>query len=486
MNFDVLVIGGGPSGAAAARLLAGWGHSVLLVTRESPQVALAESIPPSAKKLLQTIGAAEAIDSAGFVRSTGNSVYWGGEEHIAAFPAGEYGYQVERAAFDALLLRLAEAAGAGVWRNATFRSVRSDETGHSARISTETGEEEVRAHWLLDCSGRAGVLARGYRRLQPGRRTIALVATWERSGGWDLTDETHTLVESYEAGWAWSVPISASRRCIAVMVDPGHTELQRSQLSAQYQAELSNTSRLGSLVRNATIVTAPWACQASQYDAERVSGDHFLLVGDAASFVDPLSSFGVKKALASAWLAAVVTRTGLTQPELSLHASKLYETRERTMFEALQRRSAELSRSATGGHEHAFWSERSEADRTESSGEPDIDALRRDRRLMQAFESLKQRESILLRPGRVAQRVDLAVVRENRIAMATHLVSPDFPEGIRYVRAVDLVTLADLAVEHRQVPDLYDAYQRLAQPVALPDFLGALSLLIANGMLDYA
>ena len=82
--------------------------------------------------------------------------------------------------------------------------------------------------------------------------------------------------------------------------------------------------------------------------------------------------------------------------------------------------------------------------------------------------------------------MELPVVKGNRIALATHLKSPAYPEGIRYVRAVDLVTLADLAVEHRQVPDLYDAYQRSAQPVELPDFLGALSLLLAKGLLDYA
>src|SRR5688572_4639308 len=103
MDFDVLVIGGGPAGSTAARLLKSWGHDVLLLTRPSAQSALAESIPPSTRKLLHKIGIAEAIDQAGFIRTTGNTVYWGGEARAVTFAAGEYGYQVERGVFDAQL-----------------------------------------------------------------------------------------------------------------------------------------------------------------------------------------------------------------------------------------------------------------------------------------------------------------------------------------------------------------------------------------------
>ena len=83
------------------------------------------------------------------------------------------------------------------------------------------------------------------------------------------------------------------------------------------------------------------------------------------------------------------------------------------------------------------------------------------------------------------RQAELPVVRENRIALVTHLVVPAFPEGIRYLRGVDLVRLADLATQYSQVPDLYDAYNRRAPNVALPDFLGALSLLISKNVLEH-
>jgi flavin-dependent dehydrogenase len=486
-RFDVLVIGGGPAGAAAARLLSSWGHSVLLLTRSSPQGALAESIPPSCRKLLDRVGALEAIERAAFIHSTGNTVCWGGQEHVALFPPGEYGYQVERSKFDALLLDLAENTGAEVLNDATVRSARRTDEGWIASYLTQSGEGNADARWLLDCSGRAGVLARhGLRRPQPGRRTLALIANWTSEHGFGLTDETHTVVESHEAGWAWSVPISTTTRCVALMLDPELTPLQgRARLEQQYQAELARTVTLSALVQKARPLAAPWACEASAYDAERVSGNTMLLVGDAASFVDPLSSFGVKKALASAWLAAVVTHTSLMQPELAAAASTFYEARERRMFENLQRRSAELAGAAAARHPHAFWEERAEPDATDVVAEPDSASLRREPALLQAFEDLKQRESIALRAGRGLHQAELPLVRGNRIVLATHLVMPAFPEGIRYVRGVDLVRLTELAPQHCQVPDLYQAYNRAAPNVSLPDFLGALSLLIAKGVLEH-
>jgi flavin-dependent dehydrogenase len=490
-SADAVIIGGGPAGAVAARLLSAWGHSMLVLARPTPLGSLAESIPPSARKLFERIGVLAAVDGGGFLRSTGNTVWWGGAAHVAPFPANGRGYQVARDAFDALLLRLAEEAGARVLRGEVARRVEPAEgskPGWRILFESETGVRTASARWVLDCSGRAGVLARhGWRRAESDVRTLALIATWEKPGGWGLDDESHTLVESFEAGWAWSVPISPTRRCFALMLDPSLTELVgRRRLADVYTAELAKTARFRELTATASISIPPWACDASTYGAARVSGDGALLVGDAASFVDPLSSFGVKKALASAWLAAVVVHTCLTEPHLQTAALELHEKRERIMYESLQRRSAHFAQSAAGRHAHDFWLERGAADVTDDGGQPDVEALRRDPDVLRAFDELKRSDSIALRPSASARRAELPIVRGNRVTLATHLVTPAFPEGIRYVRDIDLVALAGLASGFRQVPDLYEAYNRAAPPVALPDFLGALSLLLGKGMLEHA
>ena len=130
--IDVAIIGGGPAGAAAARVLAERGHRVSVFARDpDPVRAFTESLPPSACQLLATIGILDAMDDHGFVRSYGNTVWWAEREGVdERFGDGEtYGFQVSRPRFDALLLDHAAAAGAVVWRGATVSEVidRGDE-----------------------------------------------------------------------------------------------------------------------------------------------------------------------------------------------------------------------------------------------------------------------------------------------------------------------------------------------------------------------
>src|SRR5262249_50315448 len=151
--------------------------------------------------------------------------------------------------------------------------------------------------------------------------------------------------------------------------------------------------------------------------AARVSDDGVLLVGDAASFVDPLSSFGVKKALASAWLAAVVTHTSLTDLAAADAAGELFTQRERAMHDHLQRQSMALSREAAGAHDTRFWSARADAEPAVASDEWDVDALRADHRVHAAFEALKHRASLRLEAGGAVNIVRRAVVRGHRIVL---------------------------------------------------------------------
>jgi hypothetical protein len=278
--------------------------------------------------------------------------------------------------------------------------------------------------------------------------------------------------------------VSAARRFVTVMLDPLVTSVGgRSELVQAYQAELARAPALRALVDGATMVGVPWACDATPYSAVRVGGEAVLLVGDAVSFVDPLSSFGVKKALASAWLAAVVVHSSLVDASVADYAVELFAARELAMAEHLRQGAAAQARDAAGAHETPFWSARAEADQALASDEWDVDTLRADKRVNSAFEELKRQPVLQLRPADSLQFVRRPVVRGHRIALEEHLSSPAATKGVRYCRNVDLVILARLAPRFDQVPDLYEAYNRAAAPAPLPDFLGALSTLVGFGML---
>lgn len=450
-KLDVWVIGGGPAGATAGRLLAGWGHRVTIVNAPPAHRALAECLPPSTKKVLRFLGAQEAVESAGFLATSGNTVWWGARgRRIEPYPSGS-GYQVDRGRFDRLLLDLALQAGAQV---------------RTGRMSP--GRRPPEAKFVLDCSGRAGVLARVYRVKPRRQRTVALCGVWRSERGWKVPDAGHTLVESYADGWAWSVPLSATVRHVAFMVDPLESRLLRGRgLAEAYAAEMGKTRAFRRIFAQGTLEGAPWGRDASPYTSRRFSGPGFLLAGDAGWFLDPLSSFGVKKALVSGWAAAVVANTCLRRPALQEAALRFFDERERAIEGHYRRQSGGWFRQGEG----PFWETRTEAP-VSDAGE-----------LQAALDRLRSGPSIRLRPGDGVRRTTRAGIEGCEVVLRQALLAPGMAEPLDFVANVDVVKLVALAPGYRQVPALFEAYNRAARPVELPDFLRALATLAATGIL---
>ena len=456
------MLGGGPAGAAASLLLAESGHRVRLITRPSAGRGLAVSIPPSCAKLFEAIGVSDAIDRAGFFRSTGNTVWWGGgDARVEPFAEGASGWQLDVERLSEVLLGCAIAAGVSVERTTI----------------TELDRPRSSDEFVLDCSGRSGVIARrtGLRQFDEGPRTIALVGEWRRERGWAVPDATHTLIESYQDGWMWSVPVAEGVRHVAAMVDPERSELARGGSSTDvYLAEIDKTRVFARLVAGAALVDGPRGFDASPYRASAYAGERWLLVGDAGSFIDPLSSAGVKKALASAWLAAIAVHTAIVNPSMRAHAFGFFAAREHEIEQHLSRESRRFLAGAASGHHHPFWDERSDDGEAEAA---DADKIRR------AFDELKARDAWLPRIGSAISIQARPCIRGREIVLEPHLVSSGQPGGIRYVSGIDMVALVELAPSTRDVPDLYETYVRKAGPVSLHDFLFAVATAVARGWL---
>ncbi len=490
MNPSVVIIGGGPAGASAGRLLASWGYRVVLFNRPVSGAdaarGLAESLPPTTRKLLAEIGVLTAVERAGFYRSTGNTVWWASRERrVESFGSGAdaLGFQVLRPDLDGVLLAEAAAAGVDV-RAAHVRSVTFDDAGGRVTYEENGQHETLSCRFVLDCSGRAGVVARRFRR--PGLRTYALVGEWH-ADGWELPDPTHTVVEAYDRGWAWSVPVSATIRHAGLMIDGASPRGGDGRaLVDAYRAELAKTTALARVVGRATLARA-WACDASTYSSEHYATPQLLLVGDAGSFIDPLSSFGVKKALASAWVAAIAVNTCLAHPEREAAALDFFSTWERDVCASHARRARDFAVDAVATHPHPFWAGRAsaavdgeDAARWPGAARPDMTAALNLIRDSDALDlALDDRVTFEPRP----------VIRGREIVLEDALTLPPgaghdtLGPRVRFVDNVDLVALAQLAGRHRHVPDLFEAYCRTSGPAPLPNVIGGLSLLVAAGVL---
>ena len=154
--------------------------------------------------MLAEIGVLDAVDAAGFLRGAGNTAYWASADpRVETFDTP--GHQIFRPDFDALLLDCARAAGADV-RSAVVRRVDLDADSPRVEYDEHGRRTAVSRRFVIDCSGRAGVLARRFRRAD-GERTFGYVGIWKNDRGWNVPDPTHTIVETFDDGWAWSVPI---------------------------------------------------------------------------------------------------------------------------------------------------------------------------------------------------------------------------------------------------------------------------------------
>lgn len=467
---DVAIVGGGPAGATAARLLAQWGHKVTIFSEsQSKRIRVGECLPPSTRKLFQFLGIQDAIDDAGFFETTGNTVWWGQRRRrVEQYPAG-FGYQVIRRDFDALLLDLAQDAGARLKIGKALRN-----PSGAVDFESEGKRTPVRAEFIIDCSGRAGVLARPLRIREKNSRTVALCGCWVSNECWNLPDLSHTLVEAYGDGWAWSVPVAPEVRYVAFMVGPGETTIVRGKgLAAAYRAELAKTRAFRRIFRNSTPAPATWGADASLYSSRQFCGPGFLLAGDAASFIDPLSSFGVKKAMASAWVAAVVANTCLRRPAMRDTALKFHADREQQVYSDYLRHTARTFEKAEG--QHQFWTNRSDLF-------PD-DATSQHAAVERAFKNLKRTRSIHLRRAAGVRSEPRPRIEGNEVVLGEALILPGTGETFDFYESVDLARLAEIAEHHHQVFDLFEAYNRGANPVALPNFLAALSSLLAKGIL---
>lgn len=484
---EVIVIGGGPAGAAIARLLAARGRSVrILSAAPDTHRCLGESLPPSARKSLAALGVLDAVEKAGFCTSRGNRVAWGADEpRLERFDgdAGTTGFQVWRPTLDRLLLEHAVAAGArfdsAVVRRVDVTSDARVEVGYTTHAGA-TGR--ARTRFVVDASGRAGVIARKSGRRAHPVRTHAWIGLWRHEqplSGWEL--ET-TLVESADAGWAWSVPVSPTLRCAAVMVDPDRTSNESpGSHERRYQNGIARTRLLREELVRATLIRA-WGADATPYDTTSFGGPRHLVVGDAACFIDPLSSFGVKKALASAWNAAAVVETCLSTPDLQAAAIDFFAAEERAVYESQLAQSAKHASRARAAHQSEFWTARTfEAavdQSTSAAGDPE--------RVKAAFEALRAEERARVRRSASARFTMKAAIKGHAIALERAVTAASMPVAVRYLESVDLPTIVDLAADGREVGELFDRYCRTAAPVPLPSFLKALSVLVAGQALEAA
>jgi flavin-dependent dehydrogenase len=350
IDADVLVAGGGPAGSSCALRLSQYGQRVLLfdLGHEKRQ-HVGESLPSSIRVVFSALGV-DLPPEVMVQRPPTHLVYWGemqGGSPWADVPDRESSLLVWRGPFDRFLREAAVSAGARLLPDAVSRVSRSND---GVAVRTVSGAE-LRGRFFVDATGRSGVLARSYRRKEGRFRTLALTGHFR-------TEESSppTIVEAFENGWVWTAPLANGLRDVTAMVDAS----EGADRTARFSSALESARNVRGLVSGAAREGPLRGIDATPYGASRFCGSDFLLVGDAASFLDPLSAHGVHKAMDGALLAAVAARTILERPERASDAAEFYNQRESSIYRVTTERLRALYRQETRFQASPFWKNRSE------------------------------------------------------------------------------------------------------------------------------
>jgi halogenation protein CepH len=366
----VIVIGGGPAGSTAATMLARQGHHVALLERERfPREHIGESLLPASIPILEVLGVREAMEQAGFLKKWGATMVWGSgpdpwswyfRETNRSYP---HSYQVWRPAFDQLLLDNSRRHGVEVREGHRAVEVLF-ESGRAAAVrhTSDDGADRVEpADFVIDASGQTALLGRALdlRRWDPFFRNMAVYGYFTGAGRLPEPDTTNILVEAYEDGWFWTIPLHNGLTSVGAVVDrqTADARVRGGGLEGFLRAEIGKTTRTAELVGGATLARGPHSIKDWSYVSDTVAGNGFVLVGDAACFVDPLFSSGVHLALSAGILGAAYGTTALKDPDLAAAAAPVYQRLYYTQYDRFHEM-AKLFYSSNRSVESYFWEAR--------------------------------------------------------------------------------------------------------------------------------
>jgi flavin-dependent dehydrogenase len=327
MRWDAVVIGGALSGAATAQLLLKRNPrlKVLILERDHQFTRrVGEStVEVSAFFLGRVLGLTEHLNQEHLVKQGLRFWFQNGETqsldqcsetgpgYNVRFP----GYQVDRAVLDEKVLANAAAAGAVIRRGVKVTDVELVSGGtQTVHWQSDTGERGTLAtRWVVDASGVAALLARKNGWFTPNREhpIASIWSRWSKVKNWDdaelaakfpkwsrRTKAVRFTATNHLTGygwWAWWIPLKGGDVSIGVVFDQRITDLPE----GPNLGERLRTMLLQHPAARELLADAAWQPgdvhfrRNLAYRSTTFAGEGFVLVGDAAAFMDPFYSPGM-------------------------------------------------------------------------------------------------------------------------------------------------------------------------------------------------
>ena len=332
---DVFVIGGGPAGSTIAALLATRGFDVVLAEKDShPRFHIGESLLPLNLELFERLGVLEQVREIG-LRKPGvelNSPAHADPVTLNFSDAWDktytHAYQVRRAEFDKILFDNCVVNGARAMQQCRVTQV-DFPAGSGVTVSTcdAAGEKQWQARYLVDASGRDTFLGNRFAIKRRNRKhaTAALYGHFESARRLSGDAEGNISLFWFEHGWFWFIPLRDGTTSVGAVCTPDYLRTRRSDPSDFLLQTIALCPELNARLARARLLTNATATGNYSYDSSQMTGERYLMVGDAYAFVDPVFSSGVYLAMRSAFLGADVVEASLRQPAAAARAKRRFE-----------------------------------------------------------------------------------------------------------------------------------------------------------------
>jgi flavin-dependent dehydrogenase len=332
-EHDVLIIGGGPAGAATATILAEHGRKVLVLEREKfPRYHIGESLIPFTYGPLERLGMIPKMRGSNFMRKYSVSfVQPDGRKSVPFYFHTRYDintvaqtWQVTRADFDVLMLDNARERGAEVREETTVTRLLKNDSGRVIGVEVEdrAGQRQsLFAKLVVDASGKEAFTA-NREGLRVGDPYLNKVAVWtyykgsKREPGMDEGATTVAFVP--EKGWFWHIPLQDDRVSVGVVAEGKYLTRDGVRDPKEiFHREVGENKWIEDHLAVGTCEGQYWLTSEYSRYSKFGATPGLLLVGDAFAFLDPVFSSGVMLALKSGVLAGDAIHGALAANDVS-------------------------------------------------------------------------------------------------------------------------------------------------------------------------